>query len=77
MTEDTDVIAMRNATAALEEAQHQITQLAEENTRLKGKRLPKAVSAQSVLGGTDIPFYNSGRNYIIGYADPSNQKKRD
>lgn len=76
MTEDTDVIAMRNATAALEEAQHQITQLAEENTRLKGKRLPKAVSAQSVLGGTDIPFYNSGRNYIIGYADPSNQKKR-
>ena len=32
MTEDTDVIAMRNATAALEEAQHQITQLAEENT---------------------------------------------
>ena len=45
MTEDTDVIAMRNATAALEEAQHQITQLAEENNRLKGKRLPKAVSA--------------------------------
>lgn len=76
MATDTEVLEMRSATAATEQLQQKVATLQEENERLKGHKLARAKFSPSAVNGGDIPFYNSGKNYLAGYVNPSNNKKK-
>src|SRR5882724_7393492 len=42
----------------------------------KGMKLAHSVYSPTLINGMDdIPFYNKGKNYLIGYQNPSKNKK--
>ncbi len=65
---------------ALRESAETVANLERRNAELQAKVKPqntmaKAKASLTVMGDTDIPFYNRGRNYLIGYQDQSTTKK--
>ena len=76
MTTDIDIIELRNARVMQQTLESKVAALSQENEILRGKRLAVAkFSPSRITGVTDIPFYNSGHNYLAGYVNPQNKKR--
>lgn len=72
------ILAQRNAIAELQSTQEKVGRLEIENAALKTKKVPgKAKASIAVNGMEEIPFYNRGRNYLLGYVNPDKNKKRN
>lgn len=71
------IIDQRNIAIELAEKETKLAQAEETIERLKGKKLGTAKYTPSMVQGTDdIPFYNKGKNYLLGYVNPDKNKKR-
>ena len=69
----TDILALREQLTEADAAAR-----TEEYTGLKKhKVLGYAKSSMQLQRDLDIPFYDHGRNYLMGYIDPSNTHKRN
>ncbi len=75
MTENIVQVA-NNLRSELQAAQSELEETKRQNELLKGKKLGKAAQSNTLIATEDIPFVNEGRNYLIGFVDPSSAKKR-
>jgi len=71
------VVELRTVKAQLQKTTASRDELEEKLQTLQKSKLAKASSTVSVVAGTnEVPFVNQGKNYLLGYVDPSNAKKR-
>ena len=73
---DQKILDQRNLAEELATKESQLAQAEDTIVRLKGKKLATAKSSQQVIGIDDVPFYNKGKNYLLGYVNPDKNKKR-
>lgn len=73
-----DVIEQRNAAVMVEKLEEQNAQLRERLNQTIGKKLAKA-STSAITVKETVPFtqFDSHKNYLLGYVDPSNTRKRN
>lgn len=75
--QDQYFMTQRNLAAELEDREDKLSKANAELDRLKGRKLGTAKYTPSMVQGTeDIPFYNKGKNYLLGYVNPDKNKKR-
>src|SRR6188768_1066247 len=71
------IIDQRNIASKLDEQTKELDMAKAELARLKANKLGTARYTPSMVQGTDdIPFYNKGKNYLLGYVNPDKNKKR-
>ncbi len=76
MTQDQTILDQRNLIEAYTLKDAQLTEAHATIEKLAKKRLGLARSAINSIGIEDVPFYNAGRNYLMGYINPDKNKKR-
>lgn len=78
MSHADDILAQRNLAEELIITEEKLTQAKEKIQKLEVKKLghAKATANNMVSGLDDIPFYNKGKNYLLGYVNTDKNKKR-
>lgn len=76
MAHKEDVLEQRNLQDELIAATTKLEKAEQRLERIDAKKLPHAKASTNVIGVEDIPFYNKGRNYLMGYVNPDKNKKR-
>lgn len=76
MTIAEQILEQRNLAEQLAVAEDKLIKAEEKVIKLSAKKLGHASSNTMVSGLEDIPFYNKGRNYLLGYVNTDKNKKR-
>jgi len=78
MTVDEQILAARNLAEEYAITAEKLSIAEEQLEKLSNKKLGKAkATANNMVSGLeDIPFYNKGKNYLLGYVNTDKNKKR-
>jgi len=76
MTIDDQIIAERNLAAEYDTVKGKLEKAEEKLAQFSITKLGHAKAATNQLTIGDIPFYNAGKNYQLGYVNPDKNKKR-
>lgn len=78
MTAAEQILNNRNLAETLAAKEQMLEQAEQKIIKLSSKKLghAKAAANQTVNGTEDIPFYNKGKNYLLGYVNTDKNKKR-
>src|SRR5687768_2886818 len=76
MTHVDEILQQRNTAEQLAVVESQLEKANAALERAKGKRLVLAKATTTTISVEDIPFYNKGKNYLLGYVNPDKNKRR-